>query len=113
MANPRRGEVWLVDLGDPIGHEQAGHRPAVIISNDLQNSGPSGVAVIVPVTTTRRPIPSHIELDPADSGLDEISYATCEHMRSISIGRLIHRLGAIGADRMFHVGRSIRILLDL
>ncbi|MBZ5727857.1 MAG: type II toxin-antitoxin system PemK/MazF family toxin [Acidobacteriia bacterium] len=35
MNPARRGEVWLVDLGQPKGdHEQAGRRPAVILQTD-------------------------------------------------------------------------------
>ena len=31
---PGRGEVWMVDLGDPVGHEQGYRRLAVAISAD-------------------------------------------------------------------------------
>jgi PemK-like, MazF-like toxin of type II toxin-antitoxin system len=34
-GKPSRGEVWLVDFGDPIGREQSGRRPAVVVSADL------------------------------------------------------------------------------
>lgn len=33
-------QIWLVDLGDPIGREQAGLRPAVVVSDDELNDGP-------------------------------------------------------------------------
>jgi mRNA interferase MazF len=56
---------------------------------------------------------SHIELDPADSGLQEISYAKCEDVRSISERRLIARLGAVGDEAMFQIARALRFLLDL
>jgi hypothetical protein len=29
VSVPRRGEIWLVDFGQPAGREQAGRRPAV------------------------------------------------------------------------------------
>ncbi|WP_462186821.1 type II toxin-antitoxin system PemK/MazF family toxin [Frankia sp. CcWB2] len=37
MISPRRGEVWLVDFGEPIGHEQGLCRPAVVVSADRLN----------------------------------------------------------------------------
>lgn len=111
--SPRRSEVWLVDFGDPVGHEQAGRRPAVVVSADLLNESQAGVVLVVPTTTTARGLPSHIELDPVDSGLEEISYAKCEDVRSISERRTITRLGAVGEQTMFGIARSLRFLLDL
>ncbi|MGB4437422.1 MAG: type II toxin-antitoxin system PemK/MazF family toxin, partial [Acetomicrobium sp.] len=32
MAEPSRGEIWLVDLNPVRGHEQAGRRPALVVS---------------------------------------------------------------------------------
>lgn len=110
---PRRGEVWLLDFGVPIGREQAGRRPAVVVSDDAMNDGPAGLVIVVPVTSTRRGLPSHVELDDHDTGLDEVSYAKCEDIKSVSERRLIARLGVVPVGAMFEVGRSLRYLLAL
>lgn len=109
----RRGEVWLVDFGDPIGREQSGRRPAVVVSADALNESRAGVVVVVPTTTTYRGLPSHIEIDRGSSGLDEVSYAKCEDVKSVSEQRLIARLGAVGDDVVFQAARALRFLLDL
>ena len=111
--NPRRTDVWLVDFGDPVGREQSGRRPAVVVSANDLNDSRAGVAIVVPTTTTARGLPSHIEIDPRDSGLDETSYAKCEDVKSISERRLIARLGAVGEETMFQIARALRFLLDL
>jgi mRNA interferase MazF len=108
-----RAEVWLVDFGEPVGREQAGRRPAVVVSADRLNDSRAGVVIVVPCTTTRRGLPSHVELDPASSGLDEVSYAKCEDVKSISDQRLVARLGSAGHDAMYEVERALRYLLDL
>jgi mRNA interferase MazF len=105
--------VWLVDFGDPVGHEQAGRRPAVVVSADPLNASRAGVVVVVPTTTAVRGLPSHIEIDPGESGLDEVSYAKCEDIKSISDERLIARLGVASDDAMFQIARALRFLLDL
>ncbi|MEX0767801.1 MAG: type II toxin-antitoxin system PemK/MazF family toxin [Microthrixaceae bacterium] len=112
MNRPRRGEIWLVDFGLPIGREQAGQRPAVIVSSNLLNESRAGVIILVPCTTTRRELPSHVELDVA-SGLDQISYAKCEDLKSVSEERLMRALGSVSVDAMFEITKSIRFLLDL
>lgn len=111
--SPRRSEVWLVDFGDPVGREQSGRRPAVIVSADALNESRAGVVVVVPITTTYRGLPSHVEIDPGSSGLDEVSYAKCEDVKSVSEQRLIGRLGAVDEQAMFEAARALRFLLDL
>lgn len=103
----------MIDFGTPVGHEQAGRRPAVIVSADLLNQGPSGVVVVVPLTTARRDLPSHVEVDVGESGLAHISYAKCEDVKSVSEQRLVTRLGVVTPDSMFAIGRILRFLLDI
>ena len=111
--SPRRSEVWLVDFGDPVGHEQSGRRPALIVSADLLNESRAGVIFVIPITTAHRGLPSHIEIDRGSSGLDEVSYAKCEDVKSVSEQRLIGRLGTVGDEVMFQAARALCFLLDL
>ncbi len=108
-----RGEVWLVDFGGPAGQEEAGVRPAVIVSADRLNESGAGVVIVVPCTTTHRGLLSEVELDPRQSGLDDVSYAKGEDVKSVSERRLVTRLGSVGPDTMFEIARVLRFLLDL
>ena len=110
---PRRGEIWLVDFGEPVGREQAGLRPAVVVSTDALNEGPAGLLLVVPVTSTRRDLPSHVEIEPEKSALDHPSYAKCEDVKSISERRLVDRLGVVGPEPLFEIGRVLRYLFEL
>lgn len=110
---PKRGEVWLLDFGEPVGREQAGRRPAVIVSDDAMNDGPSGLVLVVPITSRRRDLPSHVELDDAASGLDEVSYAKCEDVKSVSDRGLITRIGSVTIEALAEIERILRYLLSL
>jgi mRNA interferase MazF len=106
--------VWFADLGHPIGREQSGRRPVVVVSSDLMNDGPGGVVIVVPVTTVHRGLPSHVELDADESGLREVSFAKAEDVRSISDRRLVDgAVGRLGPERMHEIGRALRFLLEL
>lgn len=113
MTEPRRGQIWLVDFGEPVGREQSGRRPAVIVSSDPLNESRAGIAIVVPCTTARRGLPSHIELDPTSTGLDQISYAKCEDIKSVSEHRLIAHLGTAPVDALFEITQALRFLLDM
>jgi len=112
-VNPHRGEVWLIDFGEPVGREQSGRRPAVVVSADQLNDSRAGVTIVVPLTTTHRGLPSHIEIDKRGSGLDETSYAKCEDIKSVSEQRLIAQLGLVEEQVMFQIARALRFLLEL
>jgi mRNA interferase MazF len=105
--------VWLVDFGEPVCREQSGTRPVLVVSADLLNESRAGVLVVIPITTAHRGLPSHIEIDCDGSGLDELSYAKCEDVKSVSEQRLVTRLGAVDDEVMFASARALRFLLDL
>ena len=54
-----------------------------------------------------------MEIDSGTSGLDEVSYAKCEDVKSVSEQRLVGRLGSAGEEAMFEAARALRFLLDL
>ena len=105
--------MWLVDFGDPIGREHSVSRPAVVVSADRLNESRAGVVIVVPTTTALRGLPSHVEIEPNGSGLDEVSYAKCEDVKSVSTQRLIGRLGVVNHEATFQIARALRFLLDL
>ncbi len=108
-----RGEIYYVDLGQPVGHEPAFRRPAVVVSVDILNNGPGGLVVVVPMTSTGYGLRSHVELDPEGSGLDHICYARCDQLRVVSIERLSARLGMVGPDQMRAIDQALGFVLDL
>ena len=90
-----------------------GHRPALVVSDDVFNRGPADLVIVVPITSTLRPVPSHVRLAPPEGGLKVESAALCEAVRSISKARLVQRWGVVGLRSMSAVEDSLRILLRL
>lgn len=113
VSDARRGELWLVDLGEPVGREQGCRRPALVISSDGWNRHAPTV-VVLPLTRTRHGFPTRVEIEPAAAnGLRETSYARVEDMRSVSADRLVHRLGRVDEPEMSNVAHTLRTFLDL
>ena len=108
-----RGDVWLVDLNPTRGHEQAGTRPALVVSADEFNHGPAGLVIAVPMTTRERGIPLHVSVDPPEGGLDRRSFIMCEAVRSVSEQRLVRRFGVVSRETLSLVADRLRIVLDL
>ncbi len=112
MTKPLRGEVWLVDLNPTKGHEQAGKRPGLVISDDIFNAGPAGLVVILPLTTKNKNIPLHERIAPPEGGLREVSYVKCEDIRSVSQQRLSGRMGKVRQERLKAIEDKVKILLN-
>ncbi|OPG10400.1 type II toxin-antitoxin system PemK/MazF family toxin [Microbispora sp. GKU 823] len=87
-----RGDLWLADYGQPLGREQGGPRPMVVVSGRAVNDVRMGLVLTVPLTTTQRGWPSHVEIDPG-TGLEKQSWAMVEQFRAISVQRLTRRIG--------------------
>ena len=113
QPRPSRGEVWLVDLNPARGHEQAGLRPGLVVSVDLFNHGPAGLAVLLPLTTRARSILLHVRLEPPEGGVRQVSFIKCEEVRSVASERLMERWGTVSQDTLLAVGDRLRILLEL
>ena len=110
---PARGDIWLVDLHPTRDPEQAGRRPALVVSTNALNQGPAGLVVVLPITTTERRIPLHVPVLPPEGNLLRPSYVKCEDIRSITVERLVERWGAVSNATLAVVADRLRILLDL
>lgn len=112
---PARGDVWDTEFDPIVGHEQGGRRPAVVISHNSINRGPSEVVVVVPMTTQHRPQldPIRVAVSPPDGGVTEVSYAIPDQLRAVSTRRLMSRRGRLTDKTLAEVEDRVRIVLDL
>jgi mRNA interferase MazF len=113
MAEPSRGEIWLVDLNPVRGHEQAGRRQALVVSVDGFNHGPAGLVIVIPITTKDKGIPLHVGVFPPEGGLNEQSFIKCEDVRSVAKERLVKCIGRVEEGTLAEVEDRLRILLGL
>jgi mRNA interferase MazF len=110
---PSRGEVWDLNFDPATGHEQAGMRSALILSEDIFNEGPAEMVVVAPITRTQRKIRWHVSVAPPEGGLSSESFIQCENVRSVSRQRLKRRRGRVSPPVMQQVEDRLRILLGL
>ncbi len=113
MPSPLRGEIWMIDLDPTRGHEQAGKRPALIVSDDVFNSGPAGLAIVLPLTSKTKNVRTHVSVQPPEGGLRTLSFIKCEDVRSVAVERLGKRLGAVSPATLEAVAMRLQILMDL
>lgn len=91
-------DVVLVDFGsNPIGSEQGGVRPAVVIQNNIGNKF-SPTTIVLPLTSRLKHLnqPTHVLLvKDDDNGLEVDSVVLAEAIRQISKKRILQFLGRV------------------
>lgn len=103
----------MVDLDPVRGHEQAGRRPALVVSVDALNQSAAELAIVLPITSRDKRIRSHVRMATGEGGLRTTSYVKCEDIRSVSTSRMDRRLGRATTPTMDAVDDRLRILLVL
>lgn len=109
-----RGEVWMADFGAVAmvkGHEQAGLRPALVLSADIFNA--AGMVTVLPLTSKTRPYKTRLAIRPPEGGVTVPSWVIGEQVRTISTLRLRRRMGAVRPLTMSAVEDVVRMLLGL
>ena len=77
----KQGDIVFTNLDPVRGHEQAGDRPCLIISNDDYNRI-MGFYIICPITNNTKDFPMHIPLDPK---MKTTGCVLCEHVKTLDL----------------------------
>ena len=77
----KQGDNIKVNFNPQKGHEQAGYRPAVIISNDFFNAK-TNLAIVCPITNTDNKFPLHI---PLQGKTKTTGVILCEHVKTLDL----------------------------
>lgn len=93
----RTGEILWIDLGDTRGREQAGKRPAIVISSPEHLAAVTEMVTVVPCTKRDRGWPNHVPV--LSDGLNRRpTFAMTEQVKTISRSRVLRPVGIADAD---------------
>lgn len=76
---PQKGDFVALTFDPQAGHEQQGRRPTLVVSRTLFNRH-TGLAMVCPITNTRRDIPFHVAV-PDESSLT--GFIMVEQIKSV------------------------------
>ena len=102
-----------MDFSPTRAREQSGYRPALVISVDDYNRSPSGLVVVLPITSTGARVSWHVPLPAGEGGLEKSGAVLCDHIRSVSVERLRVLKGSVSYPILEEVQRRIRYLLEV
>lgn len=106
---PGRGDVVWLEFDPQAGHEQAGRRPALVVSPEAYN-GKVGLALLCPITTRVKGYPFEV-LFPPDSRVDGAVLA--DQVKSLDWrARRAHRFAVAPESVVEQVLGKIHALLE-
>jgi mRNA interferase MazF len=111
-----RGEIYFLNFDPVQGREQAGVRPALVVSVDLLNRLPLVVTVVPDTdgTNVRVNYPSVVRVSSAETGLPLETVFLCFQIRAVDPGRIPPRpAGRLGSTAMARIEKSIRYCLGV
>lgn len=110
IVQARQGEIWFASLDPVLGREQTGKRPVLIVSVDQLGTGPSQLAIAVPLTSREHGQRIHVAIEPPEGGVRSPSYIMPEQVRAISRERLIERWGQVRPQTLEAVLHRVHLL---
>jgi mRNA interferase MazF len=107
---PDVGELVWVDLDPTLGHEQSGHRPAIVLTPQQYNLR-SGLCIICPITSRARDYPFEVAIP---HGHAIAGIILVDQVRSISWEkRYVKMAGVAPVDLLDEVRERLAALLQI
>ena len=112
-ASIKRGNVFLVNFDPTIGAEARKTRPAVVVSNDINNAH-SPIVSIAPITSNVVRVYSfEVEVPAKTGGLRTRSKVMVNQTRAVDKARLLKKLGDLPAEIMNDEDQALILHYDL
>ena len=111
---PRHGDVYEVNLDPVVGSETGKRRPALVVSNDINNEFSQTVTVL-PLTgqPARKHYPFEVLVPKGVAGLAADSRIKANQVRTVDKRRLVSFRGSLPAQYLPQVEKALKIHLNL
>jgi len=106
----KRGDIFWVDLPDSNGREIKDTHPALVVSNDRQNTA-SPLIVIMPITSLKEG--DKVFSFQVPITLEKKSVVLVDQIRTIDRDKFLGKIDQIGEGLMEEVERKVHFVLAL
>ena len=104
-----RGEIYYIIKSDTIGSEQETGRPAVVVSNNVNNQNAATYEVVYLTTREKNPLPTHTKI--TATGVS--STVLCEQISTVARERLGSYIGTCTPEEMKSIDKCLIVSLAL
>ncbi len=106
---PKRGEIWYVNLDPTVGAEIRKQRPVVVVNSDAVGRLP--IKLVAPITGWDNRFSRsfwHVKIDPdKGNGLTKRSAIDTLQLRGIDVQRFVRMAGRVSSSQMEEITAAI------
>lgn len=110
----KQGDIYWVDLGDPIGSAPGYRHPHVIIQNNDFNRSNIRTVVVCALTSNlkRAAAPGNVRLDVGEANLPKPSVVNISQVFTVDRSQLGERIGTLSPQRIRQILDGLYLLLE-
>lgn len=110
MARVLRGDVFWAELDPTRGHEQAGFRPVLVVSEDVFNQR-SGTVIAMAITSAEPRAGFPLTLELTSARLPKRFWVKIGQIRTLSTERLGKRLARLSPEEISRVVEGLNEII--
>lgn len=109
-----QGDLFWVDLGDPIGSAPGYRHPHIVIQNNLFNRSRIGTVVLCALTSNlkRANAPGNVLLDAREANLPKRSVVLVSQIFTVDKAHLGAHIGALSDSRVREILDGIKLMTE-
>jgi mRNA interferase MazF len=109
-----QGDVYWVDLDDPVGSEPGYRRPHVVVQNDVFNRSRINTVIVCALTSNlaRARVPGNVLIEPGEIRLPKPSVVNVTQVFTVNKSDLVEKIGSLSPRRVRQILDGIRLVLE-
>lgn len=110
----RQGDVYWVELDEPVGSGPGYRHPHVVIQNDVFNASRMGTTIVCALTSNlkRAQAPGNVLLAEGEGNLPKQSVVVLSQLLTVDKAQLVEYIGAVPGRRIQEIVDGLRLLTE-
>jgi mRNA interferase MazF len=109
-----QGDIYWIDLGQPMGSEPGYVRPYVVIQNDIVNSSSIRTVIVCALTSNLRRAAAigNVLLEPGEANLPEQSVVNVSQIFTVDKAFLTDKIGKLSRQRVRQILSGLALVTE-
>jgi mRNA interferase MazF len=110
----QQGDIYWIDLGEPVGAQSAYRHPHVVIQNNVFNQSRIATVVICALTSNfkRADAPGNVLLEKNEANLPKQSVVNVSQIFTVSKEQLEQKIGSLDKARIKQILAGIQLVIE-
>lgn len=110
----QQGDIFWIDLEEPIGSALGYRRPHVVLQNNLMNRSQINTVIVCALTTNlrRAKAPGNVLLEVGEANLPDQSVVNVSQIFTVDKAQLEEKIGTLSAARVRQILAGVRLVTE-